>query len=796
MNQIFTYKGPELLGVGGRVLVPFGSRELIGVIVQKDVALPPNISQEKIKNIKEVIDLVPFFTEELMELAHWLAQYYAHPLGEVFKTMMPAESYVKKKEYGVLTEAGMLELRGEGDELGRGALLKALFNQRSKLSLAQLRKKWQHVTLLHEDWGRWDLKTLAKLRLMTIIKESQTKTRSIMGAKGQHSAPSGHLYPENEKEKEALPETDHNKDASQDFESVLLGENLKILTPRQREIFTEIKRHWEQSLRDKIYKPILLQGVTGSGKTEIYVHAMAHLFASGAKLPTHPQTLLLLPEIALTPQMTKIFTERFGAYVAVVHSGLLDAERARELERIRSGAARILIGPRSALFAPFQNLKLIIVDEEHDTSYKQTSGLTYHGRDFAIMRGQKEGALVILGSATPSLESYYNAKTGRYLWLKLLERVHTRPLPHVISLQSPLPKSTKELLLSQNLGAFKKTEPWQIPLHPEILTTMQKTLDAQQQIMVIVSRRGYASYLYDVSEGSPVQCPNCSISLTLHKNGEHLYCHYCGLRKHVKTLLQEKPEKSFLAIGYGSQKIERILKELFPKTHIARIDSDLTVQRHFLEKELAAFRAGETQMLVGTQLIAKGHDFPGVTLVVILDVDQLLDLPDLRAGERTFQLIVQAAGRAGRAENEGLVLLQTLRGDHPLLRLAAKQDFDGFADAELRLRQALDYPPFSRLIAIELSSTNVEKLAKMSQAINSWRSKIIRLYPDQFSKVKITPVLMPPIDVIKKKHRRSLLITTRSVSGGRKILDAFLRAFKDHSPGVDIKIDVDPIDFM
>jgi primosomal protein N' (replication factor Y) len=466
------------------------------------------------------------------------------------------------------------------------------------------------------------------------------------------------------------------------------------------------------------------------------------------------------------------------------------ADRWHVLEQVRTGAKKILIGPRSAIFAAFENLRLIVVDEEHDNSYKQSSGLTYHGRDIAVVRGRLENACVILGSATPSLESYYNALKGKYFLLSLLERVGESRLPSVELVDSP-PVAKRGVFADLRNSNDEQSNMWEIPIAPRIIEELVINYQRGEQSMVIVNRRGFACYLYSLKEEKPVSCPQCSISMTVHNKGKILRCHYCNTSLPIKKLMDRSGDSDFIAVGYGSQKAEDYLREVLKGAAIERIDSDSVAKKGFLSQKLEDFSHGKIDVLVGTQMLAKGHDFSNVTLIVLLEVDQILSLPDFRAGERVFQLLVQSAGRAGRGHLPGRVLMQTRRRNHAIIEAGIKQNYEMFAQKELIFREALGYPPFSRMVAIEIECKNKNKLSDYTNDLQVWFTRIMADQPVFFRAIRILGPSIPMAELVRGYFRRSILFSSADLS----LLRRFIKLFSDFAKppsGIRLKMDIDP----
>jgi len=744
LHQTFTYKAEGSIAKGVRVKVPFGPRKVVGVVLGQHLS-PPQPSEFVIKDIHEVIDQTPIYSSVMLELATWMSSYYIHPLGEVLRAMLPASQKRTHKRQVHLTDFGM-EARDNPTHPHHEHVKKIFGTNKNIVSQALAKSR---ITVFPE----LSLAKLTKLGLIT-LKNIHDASARVTSQESPRST----------------------------TEAYSSSSSVPVLTPAQ----AQIKDRITESFHSPTSKVFLLHGVTGAGKTEVYLQSITELLSSVET----SQALVLVPEISLTPQMTQAFASRFPGLVAVVHSGLSDQERWAELSRIRNGDAKILIGPRSAVFGPFQNLKLLIVDEEHDMSYKQSSGLMYHGRDIAVLRGKLEKATVILGSATPSLESMHNAMRGRYELLELKQRVTGRPLPQIGLITPSHPKRATELLARTIKGHDHGSD--QVFIDPEVQSALRQNFAAGHQSIVLVNRRGYAYYLLSLEDQKPVQCPNCSISMTLHKRSTMLRCHYCDYQASVEHVIAGRSLDSFITVGYGSQKAEEALAKIVPEANIARLDSDIITQRDILPATLAKFRGGEIDILVGTQILAKGHDFPNVTLIVILEVDQLLGLPDFRAGERTFQLIVQAAGRAGRANLPGHVLIQAVRATHPVVMAAVDQDFDTFLKRELEFRRQHAYPPFTRAIAIEFTSPDIPLLSDLTHRIEQWFESLIQLKPALMASIRVLGPSVPAIETIRGRHRRMLLLSSHEVEHLRQVTKQFLNSFQKLPSKVRMTVDVDP----
>ncbi len=764
LAQTFTYTFDSEIAPGTRVLVPFGPRKIVGVSL--GAATAPGTSTYALKPVHSVIDIAPVYSPVLIEIARWISSYYMHPIGEVLRTMLPASSTKVVKEVYELSETGALE-RSDSDSRAGQMLLAVFGKKKTELVAMTVRRK---VKKLREEqpelYDSIDLRSLVRSGYIGKSKGTTVKARAVSGYDPNvFISGTGEVQPEAREVR---------------------------LTEKQKDVIdTVIKDGIAPAVPERVF---LLHGVTGSGKTEVYIRliqsALLHSDGKG-------QALVMVPEISLTPQMTRVFEKRFPGKVAVVHSAMSDTDRWDQLSRVRSGDAVVLIGPRSAVFAPFQHLKLILVDEEHDGSYKQSTGLTYNGRDVAVLRGRMEKASVVLGSATPSMESYNNALSGRYRLLELPERATGRPLPEieVISALKPF-KSTVGADQSKQ-PSFKKGDVLgednsEIPIDESIVKALRENLEQGRQSIVLVNRRGYAYYLFSLETKKAVQCPHCSISMTLHARSTKLRCHYCDYSTTSEKVMLDNPTDTFISVGYGSQKAEDCIQQKLPNARVVRLDSDILAQRDLLPKTMTKFRDGEIDILVGTQILAKGHDFPNVTLIVILEVDQLLGLPDFRAGERTFQLVVQAAGRAGRADLAGKVMIQSLRAGHPVVASAVSQNFKEFAERELKFRRVQDYPPFHRMIAIEFNGTDKAKLQQFCQKMDSWFDQIAGLKPDLVKSVRVLGPAVPPIETIRNRHRRSIIFSSAQNEALRALVGMFTQAFQKLPGDIRMRIDVDP----
>lgn len=763
LYKTFKYSYPEPIEPGTRVKVPFSFQgHRVGVVLSyapEDLVASAERTYQ-LKPIQGVIDSTPILSKALLKLGNWLSDYYMHPIGEVFQTMLPVSK--TKHEKVTYTLVNRESVTHDGVDLN------AIFGKKPRLTESTLNKKLLMVTeskpKLKKLIQRW-----IRVGIISVVKDKDE--RVLDGSKKRQV---DDLEPANSKSPTIRPKLSEEQtravqSLTVDLKSIFQGEN---------------------------QKPTLLHGVTGSGKTEVFLTVLEELLTT----TDTAQALVMVPEISLTPQMTDIFRKRFPGQIAVVHSAMEDHKRWTELDSIRQGKTRVLIGPRSAVFGPFRDLKLIVVDEEHDSSYKQGSGLLYNGRDVAVVRGKIERSLVILASATPSMESWLNAETGKYKLLSLPNRISLRPLPKVEHVQAlSVFKSMSVIRQRSNLSTDQAgaSDESQLTLAPEIVERLKDNLTAGHQSILLVNRRGFAHYLYDATEGKPVECPQCSISLTVHGKRQILRCHYCEYRSDVQSAIAKKPSHTWTIVGHGSQRAEDALKTLLPEARVQRVDSDVVANPEALPKILDDFRSGQIDILVGTQILAKGHDFPNVTLICILEIDQLLGMPDFRGGERTFQLLVQASGRAGRGQHEGKVILQTLRGQHPIIQYALRHDFIKFAESEMNFRRALGYPPFGKMIAFEISATKEGELNTFCSDVEAKLDSFFEGRQDLLKEVRVLGPVAAPIEVIRGRFRRSILVTSGRLDVTRTV-GAWIWDLIKAPASADLrtKVDVDPLSTM
>ena len=798
-----TYRFPPSLSVvsGQRVLVPLGTRKATGIVLGPTSKLAPGI---EVREALRAMDSEPALSAELVRLALWISDYYLAPPGEVFRAMLPLRQETRRARQVHMTEEGRRKLQElaadppEESNESQDATLLAYLDRRPGASLEILQRKFPsaYPRALEQKW---------------VIVEEVKKERSrrqvfavrLAGPLPEHLP---RLSPVAKRIIEALeqqgPADDHRplleaaraqlanlRKLGQEglielSEADWRGSSLELrerdapatagetpaprLTPAQLAVLADLFPRLDSGR----FGVALLHGVTGSGKTEIYLHLIAHC------LERDRSALMLVPEIALTPAMQSLFFSRFGEQVALLHSGLTERERDDAWWRVRRGQAKVVLGTRSAVFAPLTNLGVVIVDEEHDSSYKQDETPRYHGRDVAVVRAQYAGALALLGSATPSLESYWNAREGKYHLAKLEERIGGRKLAAV-----------EVVDMRQE---FRETHT-RMPLSRKLKEEIEAQLQASAQIMLLLNRRGYSWFLLCRSCGQTVRCVNCSVSLTYHRREHRLSCHYCGYSTAVPSLCPACGSEYLHYVGEGTEKIEHKFAELFPRARVARLDRDVARRRNEFLRVLDEFQRGKIDILVGTQLIAKGHDFPGVTLVGVVSADIGLGLPDFRAAERTFQLVTQVAGRAGRGDAPGRVLVQTFYPEHYAIRLAADQNYSGFFSKEMGFRRMMHYPPITALANIVAQHEKLERAAQVAKEIGEFFTKVEGQFPD----IKILGPGPAPLAKVERRYRIQFLLKSNS----RANLHALLKQLVHHCAQSavqprEVMIDVDPVNIM
>jgi primosomal protein N' (replication factor Y) len=737
LDTTFHYAVPPALAsrvaTGMRVLVPFGRRKVTGYVLGLVAA-----SDEELKEIVDLLDPEPLFTAAELEFFRWIAGYYLHPLGEVIKCALPAGINIASRK------------RSAGDPEGAEETEEVLTGGR-RVKTGRFYQPLAPPEGVAPPRGKGG-------EILALLREAGEASAELIRSRFGASAPQ--LARLVELGFAALEEREVYRDPFR--EEVFEHDAPLPLNPAQAAALTRLS----EAMAGGKFAPFLLHGVTGSGKTEVYLQAIAQAVAKGRT------ALVLVPEIALTPQLVRRFKRRFTCGIAVLHSGLSDGERFDEWRRIRRGEVTIVIGARSAIFAPIEGLGVIVVDEEHEGSYKQSEGLHYNARDLALVRGKMEKACVVLGSATPLVTTWHAAQTGKLTLLDLPERVRGLPMPQADILDMRHRKGDT--------------------FAPELIAALADNLAEGGQTLLFLNRRGYATYLVCQECGFVLRCPNCAVTLTFHRNRQRHFCHYCDYAIPAPSVCPgcESPEINLL--GRGTERVEEEVRALVPDARVARMDRDTTRGRGGHSRILKGVEDGSLDILIGTQMIAKGHDFPGVTLVGVVSADAALNLPDFRAAERTFQLIAQVMGRAGRGDQPGRVLIQTLAPDHYAVTRAAAHDFAAFCQEELAGREELGYPPFAHLAGLTLSGTAA---AATEAAAESAAALLQKLKREHRHRVEILGPAPAPLAKIRGRHRWQLLLKAAGRADLHRLLARF-RAEVRPPATVRLAIDIDPVDML
>jgi primosomal protein N' (replication factor Y) (superfamily II helicase) len=790
LDQAFTYSLPETLrhraARGSRINVPFGPRRLTGVILRVHDDPP----QSPLRPALNLLDEIPVLDEGLLALGNWIATYYCAPLGEVLRSMTPLGGEIRKGKLYELTDAGRdaaKQLFFAASEEDATVQVLRLLEQRPRTASYLKQKVADPTNALRSlvKKGFVEVQDVAAERDPLRASSSRLRIELNRYPEGRFTKPERELlaflelHPGThnlaEVEKQVVKASESARSLARKgalklgTESVVpKGAHARVrhtLNPHQ----LTAHQHIRAALESRTFQTFLLEGVTGSGKTEVYLRSIQDALAMGLG------TLLLVPEIALTPAVAGEFFELFGDRVAILHSAFNDSERADQWRRIRAGQALVVVGTRSGVFAPVQNLGLIIVDEEHDGSYKQQENPRYHGRDVAVMRALQAGACVVLGSATPSLESRYNADKGKYGLIPLPERIQKRPMPQV-----ELVDMRQEFLETRKQTTFSR----------RLLEAIEHRLRNGEQTMLLLNRRGFSSFAACRACGERVQCVNCSVTLTYHRRDRRMLCHYCSYAERVPSVCPKCGSEYIQFLGTGSERVEDELHRHFPEARIARMDRDTVAGKRQFEYILQGFRERNFDILVGTQMIAKGHDIPNVTLVGVVSADVGLGLPDFRAAERTFQLLTQAAGRAGRGDLPGIVLIQTINPDHYAIRFAAAQDYPTFYEKELQFRKLMRYPPFTALANILVRHAKQEEALRMSAEL----SHLLLPAPEN---MKVMGPAESPVPRLKDEFRYQLLIKSTSRKKLNEMLNQIRRFAVEKKWGATgLVIDVDPITLL
>ena len=744
--DLLTYNVPDSIAlppVGGRVRVPIGSRVVTGCVIE----YPSEANASELKDVIEVLDHEPLLPPDVVALCRWVADYYLAGVGDAIAAAMPPGARQKATSFKTKRVATVTALGKWGRES---------FDQDTSGGNGECPPQMTPDPISLTPKQREALDVLSAST--TGLPLSELRERGIsadvigrLAARGLVSLRA-----------EATDRDPFERAAMADVQP----STTRVLTEEQARAFKELAALAE--VHD--FRVALLHGVTGSGKTEIYLRLAEQARQAGR------QTLLMVPEIALTPSIAALFRGAFGDRVAIQHSALSDGERHDQWHRIRRGDVDVVVGTRSAVFAPLTRLGVIVVDEEHDTSYKQEEAPRYHGRDVAIVRGRGEKALVVLGSATPSMESYQHALSGKYGRATLERRVLDRPLASVrlVNMREEYAEQGPDVVISRALA-----------------TSIEDRLQRREQVLVLLNRRGYATAVFCRQCGDAFECPNCTISLTVHtaRQGWRARCHYCNYSMMVPKTCRKCAAPYLEQAGFGTEKVEQQLRERFPAARIGRVDRDSVRRKGALTSLLSRFAAFELDVLVGTQMIAKGHDFPGVTLVGVISADVGLGVADFRAGERTFQLLTQVAGRAGRGERLGEAIVQTLYPEHYSIQLACRQDYPAFFEREMAFRRGMRYPPMLAIVNVVVRGRSFEDAMKAATDV------VQRLKP--FTVSGSFAILGPapaPLVRLRGEHRVQFFLKGARRADMRNALKAMLAEMPEVRR--KITIDIDPLNVL
>jgi primosomal protein N' (replication factor Y) len=796
--QTFTYCVPESLAdfvsIGKRVLIPFGRRRITGYVLGSS----QGFDLKEVKSVLDVLDEQPLFPSAMVPFFRWVADYYKYPLGEVVKNALPGGLNIRDFVLVSLTPDGRDALdSGRLNPISQQILshaqsgpcrVKELYKKIDQEIPGALLYSLERQGLISRKWELSDAQTRARLERYVRVADgrphagklsrSKAKIMDVLAASGEISVRQlKEIVPTAAASIKPLEKagylTIHYKRVYRDpFGESIKPDSAFTLNREQAEAVASICGYFTKG-----YKTFLLRGVTGSGKTEVYMQVADLVLKSGRCV------LVLVPEIALITQMERRFRARFGDCVGVLHSGLSAGERYDQWTRILEGQATVVIGARSAIFAPLINIGIIIVDEEHDSSYKQEGKLRYNARDLAVVRANQNDCLALLGSATPSIQSYYNAVTEKFSELTLTRRVAQRALAEISIVD------LRETRDTRGIGRH---------ISPQLRQAMQETLECGEQVLLFLNRRGYASFPVCSACGQPMRCKHCDISLTLHRRSNAYRCHYCGYSRSAVSKCDVCGSDKIKLLGLGTEKLEGMVAKLFPRARLARMDRDTTTRKGSVLKLLKGLRDNTTDILVGTQMVAKGHDFPNITLVGIICADLSLSFPDFRAGERTFQLLAQVAGRAGRGARPGRVILQTYNPDHFSIDAARHQDFISFYNQEIGFRKALNYPPFSRVIQLKISGTDPRETKKHALTLGDRCQSLKASAIARYQGIEIMGPIEASLTRIARRYRWQILLKG---SKARK-LHQFINQLMSENPAglgrpqVQVAIDVDPFFMM
>lgn len=830
LDKFFTYSVPDYLREtalpGKRVVVSFGRKVVTGIIVTVEM----ETTLDKVKPISSILDEEPVVTDKMFEFAKWMSGYYLTSLGECLFLSIPRNVNIRSENYYKLTENYIDEFdklkkdnelfvkvirafeESSDEYLSRNQIEKKLnTNDASNLLSNLVSSKILYKHLLYKKPTREKFIKIFKRNfevdeLQKIITESKIRSekqkqvlrllcdfdemtkKDLLSASGITSSSLDSLILKELVVYNEVREYRVSREGFNELHSVI------VMNDEQRTAFEKISA----CASEKKFKTFLLHGVTGSGKTEVYLNIIEEVLKSGRT------AIVLVPEISLTPQLINRFGNRFADLVGVIHSRLSDGERLDTFDSIRSGKIKIIIGARSALFSPLENPGVIIIDEEHDSSYKQENSPRYHARDSAIMKGKLFECPVVLGSATPSVESYHNAKAGKYELLQLTKRPDeiTQPEIVIIDLQKRDKEAIEEMLSSRTNKVqqdfFEFIDKVRLKfLSKELIVEIDERLDKKESIILLQNRRGFHSYTECIDCKNVEMCPRCSISLTYHKTFHKLKCHFCGYSRNFTGICSACNSQRLIPKGAGTEKVEEEISNLFPRAVVERMDSDSVSSKKNFKRILQDFYDGKIDILVGTQMISKGLDFPNVTLVGVVNADIGLLNPDFRATERTFQILTQVAGRSGRSKKKGEVVIQTNHADYDVFRDVKNHDFESFFNRELAQRKQVLYPPFSRLILVEIKSTDrLLADSKIKEVYN------LLLHLDKEKIAEVFPPIIPLFSKLKDKYRFHLILKcnkSKDPTGFK--MNNILRKIKLHaeqnfSRQLQLIIDVDVVNLM
>lgn len=792
-ERLLTYSVPGDLrnnaAPGKRVVVPLGSRKAIGCIIE----LKETCDIQNPRDILDILDPEPLFGKQDLEFYRWAAEYYFYPLGKLISEIIPGGAGVESENFVSLAEGpfrkeelnpdelrlvGILEKEGEKPlgklksvrfkglkELIRSLEERGIIKTREKTKISAVRNRTELLVQLAAGDGPSIKLTPSEEALAAYLEGNGPGTMSGLRERFGNAAALVRRLEKKGVVKTASAEIIRTPERSEFHEQPA---RISRLASEQESALAEIR----QGIARGVFSPFLLHGVTGSGKTEVYLSAIEEALGRGGS------AIYLVPEIALTPQLAERVRARFpGMPIAVLHSSISESVRFDQWRLIRRGHARIILGARSAVFAPAHRLKLIVVDEEHDTSYKQEDRMRYNARDLSILKAKQSSAAVILGSATPAIQSFRAAQSGRLSYLALTKRVEDRPLPDIgiIDMRE------------------ERDESGRVPVISAVLRReIGAALESGGQALVFLNRRGFNTFLHCRGCGHVFTCRNCSVSLVFHAGGNCLKCHYCDYTEKAPDCCPACCSSEIGKFGAGTERLEQELSALFPAARIGRMDRDTTSRRGSHSRILTEFGKREIDILVGTQMIAKGHDYPNIHVVGVVSIDNSLNIPDFRAAERSFQLLTQVAGRSGRGDVPGRVIIQTFNPHHYAVIHARDNDYRGFYDEEVKLRRDLGYPPFSRMVGLEITSLDKARARRGAEALGA-AARSFCLQNPGFGIAALGPA-EATVARVKNRYRWKLLLK----GAGARSLHRAVREILSSVPekGFEIRVDVDPVNFL